>query len=98
MSMTTSGTTAGAHDARRQSFIERYVIERASKFDAGKEKEQAWQAALDAESIYDMILQRDRQSYASAPNPPVQIAVQGTALNAAPSPNTPYPSKWNPFK
>ena len=53
--MTTSMTYS-----RRQSFIERYVLERASQFDVGTVKDQAWQATLDAESIYEMFLQRDK--------------------------------------
>ena len=64
--MTTPETTI----PRRQLFIERYVLERASKFDVGKEKEQAWQAALDAESIYEMFLQRDKGKVTSGqPSP-----------------------------
>ena len=41
---------------RGRSFIERYVIERATHFRAGHEQEDAWQAALDAKSIYRNIL------------------------------------------
>ena len=64
--MTTPETTI----PRRQLFIERYVLERASKFDVGKEKEQAWQATLDAESIYEMFLQRDKGKVTSGqPSP-----------------------------
>jgi hypothetical protein len=45
---------------RRQLFVERYVLERAGSYRKGFEKEDAWQAALDSEKIYDMIAQRDR--------------------------------------
>lgn len=42
------------HD-RPRSFIERYVIARASHFTVGQEKEQAWTAAHDGRSVYRMI-------------------------------------------
>ena len=58
--LTTKSSDVTLAGPRRQLFIERYVLERASKFDVGKEKEQAWQATLDAESIYEMFLQRDK--------------------------------------
>lgn len=43
---------------RRTSFVERYVIERASTFRLGHEKEDAWSAVLSAQSIYNIIQQQ----------------------------------------
>ena len=40
---------------RFRSFAERYVIERASSFRVGHEKEDAWSAIKDADRIYKMI-------------------------------------------
>lgn len=47
--------------SRFSSFAERYVIERASTFEAGKEKEQAWSAMLDAEKVFEMIERHDKE-------------------------------------
>lgn len=40
---------------RFRSFAERYVIERATHFEVGKEREMAWNATLDAKTIYKNI-------------------------------------------
>jgi hypothetical protein len=37
---------------RFRSFAERYIVARAGKFRVGFEREDAWQATLDAKSIY----------------------------------------------
>lgn len=42
-------------NARYRSFAERYVIERAKFFPVGKELEAAWQAGMEARSIYKML-------------------------------------------
>lgn len=42
------------HD-RFRSFAERYIIERASSFRSGSEREDAWAATLDAKTIYGNI-------------------------------------------
>lgn len=41
---------------RARSFIERYVIERASQFRFGKEQEDAWRASQDAAAIYEKMI------------------------------------------
>ncbi len=40
---------------RFRSFAERYVVERASTFPVGQEREASWQAILDAKHIYKRI-------------------------------------------
>ena len=45
---------------RFRSFAERYVCERASSFKTGQEKEDAWQATLDARTIFEQIGEIDR--------------------------------------
>lgn len=40
---------------RFASFAERYIIERASTFRPGNEKQDAWLALQDAQRVYDMI-------------------------------------------
>ena len=55
-----AGAPRNDNYTRRGSFVERYVIARASTFTKGKEKEEAWLAAIDAEAIYAMIQQRDQ--------------------------------------
>lgn len=40
---------------RFRSFAERYVIERAPSFTKGKEREEAWEATMDAKTIYGNI-------------------------------------------
>lgn len=47
---------------RRVSFVERYVIERASTFRLGHEKEDAWSAVLSAQSIYNIIQQQGERA------------------------------------
>lgn len=54
-------TRAPKSNARYRSFAERYVVERARTFPIGRENEAAWEAALQAKTIYKMI-QRIGQS------------------------------------
>lgn len=65
---------------RFRSFAERYIIERASKFETGKEREQAWAATLDAKSIYQSIGRVAKD--AEAEIPPCYVPA---------IPNVPYP-------
>lgn len=53
---------------RFRSFVERYVIARAEHFAVGREKEDAWLATKDAESIYAHIA-RSSQKWRD-PDPP----------------------------
>jgi hypothetical protein len=46
---------------RSRSFAERYVLERASTFTPGNERQEGWRATLDAQSIYKMIVQTARE-------------------------------------
>lgn len=41
--------------SRVRSFVERYVIARASHFAVGNEREDAWKAMLDGRSMFDQI-------------------------------------------
>lgn len=67
---------------RFRSFTERYIIERATHFEIGREQEQAWLALQDAKKIYGMI--------AEAANPvPEQFAAGGVA-QAPPSSGPPW--------
>jgi hypothetical protein len=52
---------------RFRSFAERYVVERASTFRVGHEREDAHTAVLDARSIYKNIEQVARQAWAEPP-------------------------------
>lgn len=45
---------------RYRSFCERYIIARASQFRVGQEREDAWNASLDALSIYRHIEMQSR--------------------------------------
>ena len=89
--LTTKSSDVTLAGPRRQLFIERYVLERASKFDVGKEKEQAWQATLDAESIYEMFLQRDKGNVLSGQS---QCGVQQHVTRARPKKS----ANLDPFK
>src|SRR3954471_4515981 len=70
---------------RFRSFCERYIIERAGKFDVGREQEQAWLALQDAKKIYGMVAaaknETDKEpsswpagqgAQQGTPNPPAQ--------------------------
>ena len=46
---------AGTENERFRSFAERYVVERASTLEPGKEREQAFTVILDARCIYEQI-------------------------------------------
>lgn len=92
---------------RPRSFIERYVIERATHFRAGFEKEDAWKAAQDGRSIYGMIgdaakgVEQAQEtgsivgvsgaSPLGPPNPPVKYPRQGAC-----PPTVQYPMKRAP--
>src|SRR5262245_44148619 len=41
--------------SRYESFLERYVLERASSFRQGLEREEAYQAGMDGRTAYEMI-------------------------------------------
>lgn len=56
---------------RYRSFCERYIIARASQFRAGQEREDAWNASLDALSIYRRIEMQSRD----VDRPPQQAGV-----------------------
>jgi hypothetical protein len=55
MSVAGQGSIKAAPYDRLSSFIERYVIERASTFTKGKELEDGWRAVQNAKKIYQMI-------------------------------------------
>lgn len=50
-----AGQTGDIPHSRFRSFAERYVIERARTFQQGNELEDAWQATLQARTIYNQI-------------------------------------------
>lgn len=52
---------------RFRSFAERYIIERASTFTKGKEREEAWQATLDAKTIYGNIARNAKDAEPAIP-------------------------------
>ena len=54
------GGSTGLGDQRYRSFVERYVIARAPFFRVGHEKEDAWLATADAETVYKKIAGRSR--------------------------------------
>lgn len=73
---------------RYRSFCERYIIARASQFRAGQEREDAWNASLDALSIYRHIEMQSRD----VDRPPQQLpygstGVQSVAPNVNPRGN-----------
>ena len=78
---------------RFQSFAERYIIERAGQFKLGNEKQDAWNAILDAKSIYGMIEGVDRaqqpQENIQAQNIPNQAAPMVGSIGGWPSTNDP---------
>ena len=65
-----------------QSFAERYIIERAGTFRAGKEQEDAWLALQDAKKIFGMVTEADRSMQ------PTIMAEQAGGV-AMPAPSTP---------
>lgn len=71
---------------RFRSFAERYVVERATHFTKGKEREDAWQATLDAKTIYANIARsaKDVEPEVSLPqSSPGQQAGKATMYGAA---------------
>lgn len=77
--------------------MERYVIERATHFRAGFEKEDAWQATLDAKSIYQNIAKqsRDADQPAQQAGGATQGPMRAGTLTGVPAANT-YPKRPNP--
>jgi hypothetical protein len=64
---------------RFRSFCERYIIERAGKFDVGREQEQAWLALQDAKKIYGMVAEAKNETDKEPSSWPAgQGAQQGT--------------------
>lgn len=62
---------------RFRSFAERYIIERASTFRTGYEREEAWTATLDAKTIYGNIARAAQDA-----EPEIDISLPG-ALGGA---------------
>ena len=76
---------------RFRSFLERYVIARASHFEVGREQEQAWLAIQDGKKVYGMVA--DAKNDTDKPDqldPYAQLA-QVAQLTAAPPPGTAGP-------
>ncbi len=88
---------ANQNYTRFQSFAERYIIERAGQFKLGNEKQDAWNAILDAKSIYGMIEGVDRaqqsqettQDTTQARNISNQAAPMVGSIGGGPSTNDP---------
>lgn len=72
---------ANQNYTRFQSFAERYIIERAGQFKLGNEKQDAWNAILDAKSIYGMIEGVDR---AQQPQETTQAAPMVGSIGGGP--------------
>jgi hypothetical protein len=61
---------------RFRSFAERYIVERAGQFEKGKEREEAWQATLDAKTIYQNIARAARDAEPEGPSFAQQVGQQ----------------------
>lgn len=65
-----------AETNRFRSFAERYIIERASKFREGHEREDAWTALQDACAIYGMVAAHRDPDGTQSPLPKQHVVVQ----------------------
>jgi hypothetical protein len=76
MEVTVAITNNGGY-TRFRSFMERYLIERASSFTKGNELEDAWNAMLDAQTLYK------KMAGMSDPDDPMSHNPTATEIQAA---------------